>query len=101
VVLVVVFFATPVVAALAGYAAGTTAARAAVTVAVVPLLAALWAAFGVLSAPTTSAESDCHHCAELLGHWTDPLTVVVPGVLAVLWAVGAAVGIGVRRLRRS
>jgi hypothetical protein len=100
VALIVVFVVSPVVGALAGYAGSTNAARAVMTVAVVPLLAVVWAAYGVLSAPTTSAESDCHHCAELLGHWADPLTVIVPAVLSALWVVGALVGIGVRRLRR-
>jgi hypothetical protein len=95
----VVFVLTPVLAVLAGYAGGTTAARAVSTLALAPFLLAVWAAYGVLSAPTTSAESDCHHCAEILGHWTDPLTLVVPGVLAVLWAAGALLGIGIRRFR--
>ena len=98
---VVVFVVVPTLAALAGYVGGTTAARAVTAVALGPLFLGAWAAYSVLSAPTTAGECDLHHCADILGHWTDPLTVILPALLAAVWVVGALFGIGARRLRSS
>ena len=69
------------------------------------------AAFGVIAlgalvavslatAPTSVEQSTCHHCAEYLGRWVDPLALIFPAVLGAAWLIGVVIGAAAGAARR-
>jgi hypothetical protein len=62
--------------------------------------AAALVALSLVFAPESVEQANCHHCAEYLGRWVDPLALLFPAVLALAWLIGVGVGAGARATRR-
>ena len=60
----------------------------------------LLVAVSLATAPTSVEQSTCHHCAEYLGRWVDPLALIFPAVLGAGWLVGVVIGAAVGAARR-
>jgi hypothetical protein len=57
-------------------------------------------AVSLATAPTSVEESTCHHCAEYLGRWVDPLALIFPAVLGAAWLIGVVIGAAAGAARR-